>query len=346
MPPTQLLPTADAAETNNALRQLGGDAHYEALLTWLQGKSIHTRRSYQKAVHDFLLFINAHPRDARPLDVAGWKEHLKREGLTDSSVAQRLSAVSSYYQYLQKPLFDGRALLNHNPVHGVERHDLDVSPYEKSRKVSAADFGQILAQIPRDTPHGARDHALLLFYVLCGRRLSEVVGLYGRDVRVEGGRVQYKVRLKGGKSRWKEMPPPVWQAILYYFRATKRTLQADEPLFQATVDNGDYLRDFYQVARPDEPRPLTGAAVGQALKKYATRAGLDPQSLSVHSLRHLAAELFNQISGDVVETQQFLDHSHLNTTQIYLTQLAGSNHKHWEEMMRRLMEEGNGGLGD
>lgn len=315
------------------------DELFEAMLTWLQGKSEHTRRSYQKVMRDFLHFVQCHPREVRPLDVAAWKEHLKREGLTDSTISQRLSAVSSYYQYLQKPFFDGRPLLTHNPVQGVERRDLEISPYEKSRKVSSADFNDILAQIERHTPHGARDYAMLLFYVLCGRRLSEVVGLYGRDLRPEKNKVQYKVRLKGGKSKWKEMPPPVWQAIRTYLATAQRTLRPDEPLFMATVDNGDYLRDFYQVERPTAPQPLTGAAVGQALKRYALKAGLDPASLSVHSLRHLGAELFNEASGDILQTQQFLDHAHLNTTQIYLTQLQGSEHKHWEEMMRRLNEQ-------
>ena len=336
----ELLPAPPPADDDGAWLLAHGrtDALYEALLTWLQGKSEHTRRSYTKVVRDFLQFVACHPRDVRPVDVAAWKEHLKAKGLTDGTIAQRLSAMSSYYRYLQKPLFNGRALLHHNPIEGVERRDLEVNPYEKSRKMSVEEFNQIVAQIERHTPHGARDYAMLLFYVLCGRRLSEVVQLYGRDIRRQGVKVQYHVRLKGGKSKWKEMPPPVWQAIRHYLGVAQRILRPDEPLFVATVDNGDYLRDYFQVERPTDLQPLTGSAVGQALKRYVRRAGLDPHAFSIHSLRHLGAELFNQASGDVVETQQFLDHAHLNTTQIYLSQLQGNEHKHWEEMLRQLME--------
>jgi integrase/recombinase XerD len=76
--------------------------------------------------------------------------------------------------------------------------------------------------------------------------------------------------------------------------------------------------------------------VSQALKRYARRAGLDPAGISLHSLRHLGAELFQEVSRDVQQTQQFLDHAQLNTTQIYLTQLTGEEHRHWQAMSNQL----------
>jgi site-specific recombinase XerD len=76
--------------------------------------------------------------------------------------------------------------------------------------------------------------------------------------------------------------------------------------------------------------------VSQALKRYADRAGLDPDSISLYSLRHLGAELFQRANGDVRQTQLFLDHAHLNTTQIYLEQLTGEEHRHWQAMANRL----------
>jgi integrase/recombinase XerD len=313
-----------------------GDPYYEALAAWLQGKPANTRRSYLHAVRAFLAFCDKHPAEVRPVHVAAWKEALKAEGRADSTVAQRLSALSSYYIYLQRPGPDGEPLHPHNPVQGVERDDLEVSPYERARKISVGAFRRILAQIDTDTPHGARDRALFLFYVLCGRRRREVLELRGRDIRVESKRTTYRVRLKGGRTRWKELPPPVWHAIQDYLAVSGRALEDDAPLFVAEVDNGDYLRRYYGKEAPAQMQAITGAAVSQALKRYARRAGLDPAAISLHSLRHLGAELYQQASGDIQQTQSFLDHSHLNTTQIYLSQLKGEEHRHWQAMANEL----------
>jgi integrase/recombinase XerD len=325
--------------TQKQLTTAAADPYYEAMATWLEGKPANTRRSYFYAVRAFLEFAGAHPGEIRPLQVAAWKEHLKKEGLADSTVAQRLSALSSYYRYLKRPSPNGRPLHPHNPVDGVERADLEVSPYERSRKISIEDFKKILEEIDAGAVSGARDRAAFLFYVLCGRRRREVVDLHGRDLRVEGNKVSYRVRLKGGRVKWKEMPPPVWDAIRHYLYVAGRALTDEAPVFVASVDNGDYLREYYGAAEEgegDAELPITGAAMSQALKRYARRAGLDPNRISLHSLRHLGAELFQGASKDIQQTQQFLDHAQLNTTQIYLTQLTGEEHRHWQAMTNEL----------
>ncbi|MDX1459406.1 MAG: tyrosine-type recombinase/integrase, partial [Marinobacter sp.] len=234
---------------------------------------------------------------------------------------------------------DGRPLHPVNPVAGVERADLAVNPYGRARKLSAAAFRQILAAIDVEKASGARDRAAFLFYVLCARRRREVVALYGRDIRVEENKVTYRVTLKGGRSKWKEMPPPVWGAVQDYFYKAGHVLADDLPVFVATVANGDYLRDYYGVPHPTRVQPLTGKALSRALKRYARRAGLDPRKVSLHSLRHLGAELFLEASDDIQETQAFLDHAHLNTTQIYLSQLTGEDHRHWQAMANKLKLE-------
>ncbi|MGH2536187.1 MAG: tyrosine-type recombinase/integrase [Candidatus Promineifilaceae bacterium] len=168
-----------------------------------------------------------------------------------------------------------------------------------------------------------------------GRR-RDVVELRGRDLRVEKERASYRARLKGSRMRWKELPPPVWLAIQHYLEVAGRVLEDGSPVFTATVGNGEYLRAYRRTAKPEGEQPITGAAMSPALKRYARRAGLDPGAVSLHSLRHLGAELYQQASGDIQQTQHFLDHAHLNTTQIYLSQLTGEEHRHWQAMLNRL----------
>jgi site-specific recombinase XerD len=113
-------------------------------------------------------------------------------------------------------------------------------------------------------------------------------------------------------------------------------LAGDEPLFTATADAGQYLRDYYGAPEAEGDQPLTGEAVAQALKRYAAKAGVDPDSITIHSLRHLGAELYYAASGDVHETQRFLDHARLETTSIYLQRLTGEDHRHWQAMANKL----------
>jgi integrase len=96
------------------------------------------------------------------------------------------------------------------------------------------------------------------------------------------------------------------------------------------------LRDYWGAPEPAGDEPLTGEAVAQALKRYAAEAGVDPDSITVHSLRHLRAELYYAASGDVHETQRFLDHGRLETTSIYLQQLTGEDHRCWQAMANKL----------
>jgi integrase/recombinase XerD len=90
------------------------------------------------------------------------------------------------------------------------------------------------------------------------------------------------------------------------------------------------------VPEPEGDEALTGEAVAQALKRYAAETGVDPDSITIHSLRHLGAEPYYAASGDVHETQRFLDHARLETTSIYLQQLTGEDHRHRQAMANKL----------
>ncbi len=87
--------------------------------------------------------------------------------------------------------------------------------------------------------------------------------------------------------------PPVWRAIRHYVDLARRNPTREDPVFTVTTDAGKYLRDYYGTPQPEGSEPLTGEAVSQALKRYAAAAGMDPDAATVHSLRHLGAELYH-----------------------------------------------------
>ncbi len=59
---------------------------------------------------------------------------------------------------------------------------------------------------------GRRDRALLLTFVLTGRRRAEVIGLTAGDISVEDERAFYSYRGKGGKRGRRELPRPAYEA--------------------------------------------------------------------------------------------------------------------------------------
>lgn len=321
----------DAAEQVELVGFHDSNEFREAFFVWLQGRGDNTRRSYRRGVIDFFWYLGEFsPAKVEPQHVANYKEHLKSLGRTSATVAQRLASLSSYYKYLMKA-----NLVQRNPVELIGREDVKVSAYGRSRKLSAADFSKLMDAIDTTTATGAMYHCLFLWYFLDGRRRVEILRMTGGDIRRDTGRISCRVVVKGGDTKWRELPPPVWMAMQHYLELAGRTLHDDEPIFQATVDNAKWLHP--ELAAETEPRPLSESAVAQALKRYAEKAGLDAEKVSVHSLRHLGGLAYYKASGkDVEATRQFLGHANLATTTVYLAQMEGQEHKHWQAMMNQL----------
>ena len=64
-----------------------------------------------------------------------------------------------------------------------------------------------------DTVAGRRDRALLLTFILTGRRRTEVIGLTAGDISVEGETVFYNYGGKGGKRGRRDLPRPAYEAL-------------------------------------------------------------------------------------------------------------------------------------
>jgi len=70
--------------------------------------------------------------------------------------------------------------------------------------------------------------------------------------------------------------------------------------------------------------------VSVILKQCARRAGLDPERVHPHILRHTAADLIDEASGgNLLDVQEFLHHSSLAITQIYLKRRKKNTNPHW-----------------
>jgi len=175
--------------------------------------------------------------------------------------------------------------------------------------LSADDVRRLLAVVP-DTVRGRRDRAILLTFILTGRRRTEVMSLKAGDLTVEDGTAFYSYRGKGNKRGRRELPRPAYEAIV-------RTL----------ADAGEELGSM----APDGSlwRISNGTFYGR-FRRYLAAAGIAPTGL--HVLRHSAAKLRRDAGESVEAVSSFLDHSSLAVTTVYLRRLEGVEDRAWRNV--------------
>ena len=78
------------------------------------------------------------------------------------------------------------------------------------------------------------------------------------------------------------------------------------------------------------PRGVTGSTFYSRFRRYLAAAGLAPTG--VHVLRHSAAKLRRDAGESIESVSQFLDHSSLAVTSVYLRRLEGVEDRAWREV--------------
>ena len=286
----------------------GSDPWDQALYAFLVEKgnrsgSRRTVEGYGRMLWPFFGDLGQPPDRVTPADVLAWAHGIGKSRKTPSAVTigARIACLSSFYRFLIR-----MGLLTGNPCDALQRPRTSPAP---ARGLSADDVRRLLAVVP-DTVRGRRDRALLLTFVLTGRRRSEVLNLTAGDILVGEDVVMYQYRGKGGKSGRRELPRPAYEAI------TRMLSDAGQEL--ATMAPGESLW-----------RITSGTFYGR-FRRYLRAAGLAPTGL--HVLRHSAAKLRRDAGESVEAVSAFLDHSSLAVTTTYLRRLEGVEDRAWREV--------------
>ena len=148
-----------------------------------------------------------------------------------------------------------------------------------------------------DGPFKERDYCMMVLFLNCGMRLSELVAINLSDI----GSDFITITGKGNKERFVYFGTPCRKAIDAYLpERNKKVLSDNHALFGSRDGNR-----------------ISVTAVHRLVKKYLLMAGLDPTQFSAHKLRHTAATMMLSGGVDVKTVQEVLGHENLNTTQIY-----------------------------
>jgi integrase/recombinase XerD len=266
-----------------------------------------TVEGYSRMLQHFFGVVGKTPDEVTSPEVLSWAHGIGLSCRVPSGVTigARTACLSSFYKFLIR-----MGTLASNPCDALERPKVQPSP---ARGYTATDVQKILAAIP-DTVVGRRDRAIVLVLVMTGRRRSEVINLKAKDISVEDERSFYSYRGKGGKLGRRELPRPAFDALLVTLTDADKTLSNMDPqesLRQAAAGN----------------RGVTSATFYNRLRKYMVAAGLPPTG--VHILRHTAAKLRRDAGESIESVSQFLDHSSLAVTTVYLRRLEGQTDESW-----------------
>jgi integrase/recombinase XerD len=230
--------------------------------------------------------------DATLDELERWLAEMRAAGLAPATVARRVSAVRTYFRHL---VLIG--MRDENPAASLKlprrgRHlPRALSPSETERLIDAAEG---------TTPRSLRDRALVELLYGAGLRVSEAVGLDKTGVDLDGRIVH--VLGKGGKERLVPLGRPAAEAVRRYLA-----------LGRAHLDRR-YRPELFLNARGG---PLTRAGAFLILRRLAEKAGLEPERVHPHLLRHSFATHLLEGGADLRSVQEMLGHADLGTTERY-----------------------------
>ena len=210
--------------------------------------------------------------------------------LSASSRCRRTSSVKSFFNYL----CNKRHLLERNVTQELDMPKRQVS---LPRYLEESDCEKLLNVC--DGPYGERDYCILMLFMSCGLRVSELVGLNVTDIYED----HLRVLGKGNKER-----------VVFFGEGCREAI--DDYLMVRNVENVDE-KDKNALFISQKNCRFGVRGVQQMLDKKLKTAGLDASRYSPHKLRHTAATLMLKNGVDTRALQEVLGHSNLNTTQIY-----------------------------
>ena len=286
------------------LKVSGSQGLVTEFLTHLEkerGQSPNTIGAYRRDLEAFVEFCNRYyggdwdfTRVDR-LGLRGFLGEFERKGLARRTAARALSAVRSFYRYLQV-----HHDLARNPLRAVKSPKLEKRlprhlRLEETERIfesaeSAASDGEF---------ENLRDLAMLELFYSSGIRLSELRGLNLGSVDLLADQV--KVLGKGRKERIVPVGSRAVKALRKYL-ASREGIALKGPDRQAVF-----------VSR--RGRRLSPATIQRRIHRLYAAGGA--RGFRVHSLRHTFATHMMDAGADLRSVQEMLGHASLSTTQIY-----------------------------
>jgi integrase/recombinase XerD len=248
--------------------------------------------AYRRDLASLAAFLGHSPATATAEEVEGWLADLRARGQAPSSVARRAAAARTFYRHL--------VALDRRPDNPAAEVDLPRRHRRLPRSLSLGEVERLIDAANGVTPRSLRDRALVELLYGAGLRVSEAVGLERGDVDLEGR----TVRCIGKGDKERVVPLGIEAAA-----ALRRYLARGRPYLDR--------RHRPELFLNAQGGGLTRAGAFLVLRRLAARAGLEPERIHPHLLRHSFATHLLEGGADLRSVQEMLGHADLGTTELY-----------------------------
>lgn len=288
-----------------------------------KGAASNTLEAYRRDLDDFSCALAHRGRDFRTFgqqDILAYLRHMQEAGSAPASRARRLSAIRQFCKFLA-----AEGILTDDPAQGlsgpkkIRALPKTLSVDEVDRLIETARRHTEVVTGP-DRMRALRFHCLIEMLYATGMRVTELVSL-PRSV-LEGDDRVLTITGKGGRERLVPLNPSARRALDRYLAPDAAT--DGSPTIPP-------IRSRWLFPAKSETGHLTRQAFAVDLKQAALDAGLDPERVSPHVLRHAFASHLLDRGADLRAVQQLLGHADISTTEIYTHVL--------EERLKRLVND-------
>jgi|TARA_R110000851_G_scaffold22442_4_gene66291 integrase/recombinase XerD len=285
------------------------------------GAATNTLLAYGRDLKDFDAYLAAKALDfnlAARNDVEAYLVWCDAQGLAQSTLARRLSAIKQLYRFAFE-----EGLRSDNPAIQItgpgksKRLPKVLSEQEVDRLLEAA------RSSGRNQQETLRNTCLMELLYATGMRVSELVSLPVSATR--GDPRLLLIMGKGGKERLVPLSAPSraalssWLAMRDEIDAASQAqkIPASRFLFPSRGASGHLTRHRFYLM----------------IKEFAVAGGVDPSKVTPHTLRHAFATHLLAHGADLRAIQTMLGHADVATTEIYthvlearLSELVLENH--------------------
>ena len=263
----------------------------------------HTRRSYGRAVGDFLGWLERRGIHdicrVNSFIVAGWVEEMQREHPAPT-VKQRLAAVRMLLDWLATG-----GVLEFNPATAVRgpKHSVKMG---KTPVLAPEEARQLLDAIDITTPIGLRDRALIGLMVYSFGRVGAALAMQAEDVFTQNRRLWVRLREKGGKEHAMPCHHNLEEYLIAYMDGCGLRDDPKAPLFR-TIGRGTG-----QLTQT----PLPQANAWAMVQRRAITAGIATH-IGNHTFRATGITAYLKNGGTLERAANMANHASTRTTQLY-----------------------------
>ena len=255
----------------------------------IRGKSQNTITNYKidlKLLFNYLDSIQINfIQDVKLQHLHGFIKYCENRGDAKTTRKRRVASIKSFFRYLCRII----KLIEVNPASELETPKIEEkTPNYLTLKQSK----KLLKSI--DGKYKKRDYAIITLFLNCGMRLTELTSINIDKIKDD----TLVVIGKGDK---------------------ERTIYLNKACTQAINDYLEVRPNFNTKALfvSERKQRLSYRTVQETVKKYLSKAGLDINTLSTHSLRHTSATLMYKYGNvDIRALQEILGHKSIATTEI------------------------------